>query len=200
MSEASWSCELDGRDAAAICAALELEEPAQELLAQHDEPQAYFNALLEGGHLPDAVRFMATTLPQREAVWWAYLCVSSTAEAGSIQLAAKDQEALQLAEEWVREPDDDKGRLAFEVSQGLEFQTPASWVAVGAHWSGSTLGPPEIAAIPPGADLTGKAVSGALMLCAASSVKGETEKRLQSYLNLGSELACGERLWEESRP
>src|SRR5581483_6117015 len=59
---------------ARICEAAEISEAARALLQPNMTAERYVSLLVERGEFADAVRFLAHSLPKREAVWWAWFC------------------------------------------------------------------------------------------------------------------------------
>jgi hypothetical protein len=119
--------------------------------------------LIEHAHFQDATRVLAHALPRRVAVWWACRCVRAVLDD---RASPQDVAALQAAETWIREPSEEHRRASMTAAEATELCTPAGWVAVAAFWSGGSLAPPDVPAVPPGACLSTHAVSGAVMLAA----------------------------------
>src|SRR5262245_5707154 len=55
----------------------------------------------------DAITFTAYLLGYREAVWWGHQCLSMLGD----YLAPTDQQLMSLAEDWVRQPDEQRRNL-----------------------------------------------------------------------------------------
>ncbi len=141
-----------------------------------------------GGFATEAVRVLAHALPKREAVWWACMCALSTAPA---DLPEADRAARETAELWVRQQKDEQRRAAFARAEAGGFQTPEAWSAVAAFWSGDSMSPPDLPAVPPAPHLTGTAVSGSVALAA---VRGDVKRqpaRLKRFLESGRNIAAG---------
>ena len=130
---------------------------------------------------------MAHTLPQREAVWWACMCVSHTAPA---DLPAADRAAREAAEDWVRQQTDKSRRLAWERAQAGGCQSPEAWAAVAAFWSGGSMSPEGQPDVPPA------------RICAAGGGRGggarrgarrpvRRDDRLRRFLESGRNIAAG---------
>jgi hypothetical protein len=60
-----------------------------------------------------------------------------------------------------------------------------------AFWSGGSLAPPESPAVPPAANLTAKAVAGAVMLAAVVPDPVQAPEKYRHFFDLGVDIACG---------
>ena len=170
-------------------------EEAPKLLQEKQSPQEYLEALTQQELLSDALRFLAYALPKREAVWWAALCVR---RGSGESLTDEDASALEATEQWVKEPTEDNRRAAMKAAEAGEFGTAACWPAVGAFWSGGSMGPPDTPVVPPGDDLTGKAVSGAVMVGAVLIEPEKAAEKQREFIRQGLAVAAGERHWERA--
>src|SRR5690349_8166334 len=144
---------------AQICAVSELGDQARALLRDGMGPRAYLNLLMEKNHFPDAVRFLAHSLPKREAVWWGWICARRSA--GS-EPPPKIKASLDATEKWIAQPTEEHRRAAMQAAHGAELKTAAGCAGLAAFFTGGSLGPPNSPVIPPGDYLTAKAVAGAV--------------------------------------
>lgn len=168
-----------------VCAAVDLGEEAEELLADDQTPDEFFEALRENKHFFDAIRVLATVLHPLLAVEWACNCVRTSK-------AIEDDEAqgklLEVAEAWVKNPSEaNRGKTAIAAEES-EYKTAASWANAAAAWSGGSLMPPDLPPVPPGEDLTPKAVSGAISMVAVENT-AQIEKRAAEMIEIGLEFA-----------
>ena len=81
---------------------------------------------------------------------------------------------LSAAEEWVYQPTEDNRRQAMAYAEAAEFKTASSWAATAAFWSAGSMAPADVPIVPPAFDLTAKAVTGAVLLAAASAEPEKT--------------------------
>jgi hypothetical protein len=151
--------------------------PAREdiVAAPADVPPLQFARSLVASSTPeDAISFCAYLLPRREAVWWSCQCVRALAP----QLPTGSDIPLAAAEEWVREPEEERRQNALSAGLAADPQHAAAWTALAAGWSGGSLAPvgQEIV-VPPPAHLTAKAVRTAVLIGLA---RGETQLRRSS--------------------
>jgi hypothetical protein len=181
------------RDALEIADHCLLSPDARQLLRRDLAPDDYFNALVAGQLYPDAIRFLALRLPKRRAVWWGCLCAWHAA-GGSLPDSAKA--ALQATVRWVLDPCEANRRSAGLAGEADRFDTPAGWLAMSAFWSSGSMSRPELPAVPPPPDLTGRVVGGTILL---SAVQGDlllAQARFRQCLALGLQVARGENRFE----
>jgi hypothetical protein len=183
---------VEARTAAEVCKRFPLGEDAKKLLRDGQTPRQFLDALLERQEYPDAARFLAHALPKREAVWWACLCARAAHGAGA---PAKAAAALQAAEKWVADPSEDNRRAAMAAAEAAELGTPAGCAAVAAFWSGGSLAPPNVPAVPPGEHLTAHGVAGAVLLAAVLTQPEKAAERYRQFFTLGVEVASGANRW-----
>ncbi len=70
-----------------------------------------------------------------------------------------------------------------------EYEVPAAWTCAAVAWSCGSLGPPNAPPVPPGDDLTPKAVGGAVSMTAIQNT-AQIEKRAGALLEIGMEFAA----------
>src|SRR5688572_18990279 len=126
-------------------------------------PLVFLEALMESDTPEDAVAFCAYLLPRREAVWWACQCVR---ELNSSRNPAEDK-ALAAAEDWVREPEEERRRTALDTGSDSDRNAPATWAALAAGWSGGSMTPVDQPPAPCPPHLTAKAVRAAVLTALA---------------------------------
>jgi hypothetical protein len=136
-------------------------------------------------------------LPKREAVWWACLCAR---EGCGADLAPAAGAAVLASERWVAEPIEENRRAAMAAAEAATFGTPAGCAALAAFLSGGSLGPPNVEPIPPGEDLTARAVAGAILLAAVVREPEKAPQKFQSFLARGLEVLHGSNRWEDAAP
>ncbi len=184
---------ITAKTAAEVCKHFPLGEEAKKLLRDGLTPVQFLDTLMDKQHFADAVRFLAHALPKREAVWWACLCARAVAGSNA---SPKIAAALQTAEKWVADPSEENRRAAMPAAEAAEFKTPAGCTAVAAFWSGGSLGPPNVPAIPPGEYLTAHGVAGAVMLAAVQSQPDKAPEKYRKFLAQGIEVAKGTQRWK----
>ncbi len=171
-----------------ICAKVDLDDPAKQLLRQEDSPKAYLGRLRERELFTDAIRFLAYGLPKREAVWWS--CVSLRHLAGG-ELPAPDEAAVAAAEAWVFKPEQKACEAAGTLAEEAAYATPAALAAASAYWAGDSIAPAGAPKVPPAESLTGTTVANALILAATQSAGGDPQAAFEQILDRGVQIAQG---------
>ena len=178
--------------AAQICSVAELTDEALALLKENPAPREYLNLLMGNGRFQDAVRFLAHALPKREAVWWAW--VSARRSAGA-EPAPKIKSSLEATEKWIAQPSEENRRAAMAAAEEADAGTAAGCAGMAAFFSGPSLAPPEMTAVPPGPYLTAKAVSGAVILAAVANEPEKAAETFRVFLDQGMNVANRIKMW-----
>src|SRR5437763_824987 len=87
-----------------------------------------------------ALSYCAYLLPRREAVWWGCQSLRKF----SPYNAPKDAAALDVAEAWVQEPDEERRRAALNYGNEGDKRSPMVWMSLAAGWSGGNVVAPEL--------------------------------------------------------
>ena len=151
-------------------------------------PVAFLNTLISERKLDEAVQFLAFALPAREATWWACMCARSHLRD---PIPPPLLAAVEASEAWVRRPTDENRRVCMTRAQATQWDSPASWAAVAAFWSGGSLAPPELPAVPPAAHLNGVAVAGAVRLAAVLLEPASADEKRARYIAAAVDIANG---------
>ena len=169
-----------------------LGDEANALLPGKQAPQEYLTLLVEKGLFSDAVKFLAHALPKREAVWWAWFCARRAA--GS-EPPPKIKASLEATEKWIAQPNEQNRRAAKAAADSATFGTAAGCAGLGAFLSGGSMAPPEAPVVPPAADLTAKAVAGAVTFAAVASEPEKAPEKFRAFLDQGLDVAKRIKLW-----
>jgi hypothetical protein len=186
-----------GKDAAEVCLRARLGEEARGLLAEGMTSRQYLDRLIERQLHADAVQFLAHALPKREAVWWA--CLGASQVLGPDPSPAATA-ALDAARAWVIDPKDEKRRATFPAAEAADLGTPAGCAAAAAYFSGGSLAPANLPAVPPAEHLTAHLVASALTLAAVIKEPEKAAEKYASLLRTGLEVASGQHAWPEAAP
>ena len=178
-----------------IAIAAELGDEALQLLRSDDVrggPREFLTILSKRNMFPEAVRFLAFSLPKRECVWWAWVCAR---KASGAEPPPPVKAALEATERWIVQPTDEHRRAAMDAAQAAEVGTPAGCAALAAFFTGGSLGPPNVPPVPPGEFMTAKAVTGSVMLSAVVTDPQHASDKFREFLALGLEVAERITLW-----
>ena len=140
-----------------------------------EDPLTFLRSLLTGPTPEDAISFCAYMLPRREAVWWACQCVRQIEN----PLTPADDRFLLKVEAWVKDADEETRRQVHEAVESSALDTPATWIAMGAVWSGGSISGAGNPPVPPPPHATAQAVRAAVLTSLARVDRAER----QNYLN-----------------
>ena len=182
-------------------AKLELAEPVVAVVEQPDGTLAggslvdSARALVKAGLAEDAVSVLAQSLSRRGAAWWA--CRVARLEAGGAP-APKELRALEIAEAWVRQPEQLKAYAAQDAANVVGLASPAGCAALAAFLAGESIAPPHLDPLPPLPHLAGMAAAGAVKLAAARRAPADPKQELLKLIDAGFAIASGSDTWDGS--
>jgi hypothetical protein len=151
-------------------------------------PAQYLNELIAAKRLEQAIQFFAFALPPREAVWWTCLCSRAVFPDPTPKPLL---DAVEAAEAWVRKPTEELRRAAMASAQATDFRSPAAWAAMAAFWSGGSLAPADLPAVPAPTHLIGAAVAGAVALAAVQTEPLRADQKREHFLASAIDVANG---------
>lgn len=150
-------------------------------------PLDHMIGLARGVDPSPAMLFTAMMLPKREAIWWGCLCLRG------LRLAdPKLREGIEVAEAWVRKPDEDERRAAGLLAESHNFDGPGAWIAFAAFTTGGSLAPAGLQAVPPPADTAGRSVFAALMQGVMSDDPLERIGRMRCVIASAQDFIAGQ--------
>ncbi|MCJ2033865.1 DUF6931 family protein [Methylobacterium sp. J-068] len=152
-----------------------------------EAPMTFLEALRNSGTPEDAVTFLAYALGRREAVWWAAQSVRLLGRIG----AGQEDAMLLAAEDWVRDPEDQRRREALRLGMGSDRRLATTWVALAAAWSGGNVAPGQ-GAVMATPEMTPKAVRTGILVALATVTARERASRLQLCVDAGLRLMKAE--------
>ncbi|WP_281649078.1 hypothetical protein [Parendozoicomonas sp. Alg238-R29] len=152
-------------------------------------PVQLIDSWLEQEKYNEVVTFMCHSLPARESVWWGCLCLHSVAL--SQKLSNVQQQALEAAESWVRNPTEANRRISEARAQKAERDNAAGWLAQSAFWSGGSLTPVDAPASLAPPYLYSHAVAGAICLAAVLPDGNKAKENYRRMIAIGLDIADG---------
>lgn len=155
-------------------------------------PRQYFARLLVHNEPGDAVRFQIHSLPKREAVWWACLCLRSVADP---MRKPKQAEALKAVVRWVLDPSEEHRQAAGKAGKAATFGTAVGAIAMSVFFSGGSIMPPGEKEIPPDPLLTANILSGTIVGLIGEVPPDKAKATLLSFIALGIGVAVGKYPW-----
>lgn len=165
----------------------ELSEEGEVSASIDDAPLQAIKKLIETENFHDAVTMLAHALPKREAVWWACLAAKYSLDSG-----ADDQlMALQAAERWVREPNDNNRGIAKKFGEKRRKKHAADWAATAASWCTGNMIDDDSVHVPPPDFLYAHAVAACISMAALAAGADQMPQTYQMFLRQGFDLATG---------
>jgi hypothetical protein len=171
-----------------------LAEAARPLLQDGLTPRQFLDVLLAKEQYKAAVDFVAHALPPREAVWWGCICLRHL---GGPKLPPLEEAACKAALQWVLDPTEENRRAAEEPGTAAGFGTAAGTLAMAAFWSGGSIAPPKLPAVPAAPFMTAKAVAGAVMLLSTKADPLKITDTQRIFVEMGIGVADGSVVWPE---
>lgn len=132
----------------------------------------------------DAVTFCSYLLPRRVAVWWGHQCLRNLPEG----ITDLDQPLLETAEQWVREPEEDRRYAALDAGMSASVKTPGAWIALAAGWSGGSMAPSGMAPVVPPPYLTARAVNAGILSAIARVPIKQRAMVLEACISMGIQM------------
>jgi len=158
-----------------LCEQAKLGDAAKALLKDEHTSRQFLELLVGKQFFPDATRFLAYSLPKREAVGWGCLCVRHSLGTEDPAQISKTQVA---AERWVANPEEGNRRAAKAAVAEDGPESPSDLLALAAFYSGGSVVAPDLDPVPPPDHVTPQFVAGAVMIAA---VKTQPEKAAEKY-------------------
>jgi hypothetical protein len=175
-----------------LCLEIGIGRTAKLYLRPEITPRQYLARLLVHDEPGDAVRFIVHSLPRREAVWWACLCLRSVADP---MRKPKQAEALKAVVRWVLDPSEEHRRAAGKAGKAATFGVPVGAIAMSAFFSGGSILPPDEKEIPPDPLLTANFLTGTIPGLIAEVPPEKAKPTLLSFIALGIGVALGRYPW-----
>ena len=151
-----------------------------------NEPSLAFVEMLASMQVWDAaISFCAYLLRRQEAVWW-----GSQSLRRMIELAPHECDLLDVAEDWVRKPDEEHRWAALDWGRRSDTLLPGTWMALAAGWSGGSVVRPEFGNIPSAPDQTPRAVRAGLMIAMVRIPSEATDDTMRQCTRYAIQLAA----------
>ena len=157
---------------------LRLPPERRHLVQDGPGPRALLRRFRTLGLLWDQAALLCYALPEREAVWWASLCVLHTASGPT----EAEHQALALAQDWVRRPDEAKRRACRQAAKAAGAVSAPACVARAAFRA--RLSDPD-------SMQAGLMVTEAVRRAAADAQPSRMTARLGRFVDSGEAIAAG---------
>lgn len=187
-------CEIDSAFELVQQCRIKLKPGAESLLDDRLTPRAYFERLLQNGHLAEARRILAHTLPKRRALWWACLCAQDAYQDDLPQSVAR---AIEVVTRYVRDPSEPNRREAERVGRSLPPNRLEGCLAMAVFFSQGSVSLPHLPMVPPRPFVTGRLVGVCVYLASVTRSAAHYKDHLRQYLAVGVDIARGQNLWQD---
>jgi hypothetical protein len=148
----------------------------------------YLRGLIDRREWENAISFCAYLLPRRTAVAWGCRSVRRMFE----QFDASEDRAISYAEAWVEEPGESTRGKALAIGNMNDHNSPTTWLALAAGWSGGSVVPPEFDPVEAKPEKTARAVRVALFIGRSRLIRDARDRIMTACLEDGIVLARGE--------
>jgi len=145
----------------------------------------FLSSLAGGGEHDKAVGFCAYLLPRREAVFWGCRCVRKFVPKGTLD----EEEGIRLAEDWVREPEEDRRMAALELGMRYSSKLATTHLALAAGWSGRSFSIAGGDPVPIQPHATARAVRAAILIAACRARPAEKAELMRGCVEDGVRIA-----------
>jgi hypothetical protein len=189
----NWQPSVPIPDLEDFCLEIGIGRTAKLYLHPELTPRQYFARLLVHNEPGDAVRIQVFSLPKREAVWWACLCLRSVVDP---MRKPKQAEALKAVVRWVLNPNEENRQAAGKAGKAATFGTPVGAIAMSVFFSGGSIMPPGEKEIPPDPLLTANILTGTIPGLIAEVPPEKAKPTLLSFIALGISVATGKYPWK----
>jgi hypothetical protein len=189
----NWEPSVQIPDLEDFCLEIGIGRTAKLYLRPEITPRHYFARLLVHNEPGDAVRFQAFSLPKREAVWWACLCLRSVSDP---MRKPKQAEALKAVVRWVLDPSEEHRQAAGKAGKVATFGTPVGAIAMSVFFSGGSIMPPDEKEVPPDPTLTANILTGTIAGLIGEVPPEKAKPTLLSFIALGIGVAMGKYPWK----
>jgi hypothetical protein len=154
--------------------------------------RAVVQQMVHAEKFPEAVKFVAFSLPRREGVWWAWVTAK---RAAGTDASPPVKACLDATERWIAQPTDANRRTAFDLAQAAELGTPAGCAAAAAFFAGESIAPPNVAAVPPGPYDCNKMIANAVILAAVITEPETAPDKFLQSLQQGLDVIGKIKVW-----
>jgi hypothetical protein len=174
--------------AAEAAGSAKLSDEARELLQPELPVKDYLASLVQREYFKDAYSLLAVALPQREAVWWACLCIRQSH--GALRSNADDA-ALRAAVEWVLEPTPELRQRARDIARPAGTDCGCAASAAGAM-------PVPLATDSHSAASPTRLIRRAILLASVHGDPRVLAPYPEHFVKLGLSVASGTHRWKKT--
>lgn len=156
---------------------LALSDDAVEVMSECSNTLSFLNRLCDEGLFHDAFVTLARVLPRQYAIIWGDRCLQL---APADDISDAEQHSINIARQWISNPDEALRRAALDAAEALEFDGAYAWFAAAVGYTGGSLAPRDLEEVPPPQHLTAMAIAACLLLLSAKEPEtmAETSRKM----------------------
>lgn len=164
-----------------------------EILAWEDapgaelKPKAFFDQLVDAAKFDDALAFLSQSLGRFEVVAWAVSCVRELRSSTPERPKPSQMAALRSASKWLQDIDEKSRREAEFAAQQAPNGSAESLLAYAVFFSGGSIAPEDVDAIPAPRVAVGQFALGAVLTAVAEHP--DPSSASQNCLAIGDKIA-----------
>ena len=163
---------------------LALSDAAVAMMPDSSNTLSFLNRLCDEGLFHDAFVTLARVLPRQYAIIWGDRCLQF---APGSDVSDGEQHCINIAKQWIINPDETLRRAALDAAEALEFDGPYAWFAAAVGFSGGSLTPRDLDEVPPPQHLTAVAIAAYLVLLSVedpATMKETSRKMIDTGLEM----------------
>jgi len=163
---------------------LALSDDAVAIMPDCSNTLSFLNRLCDEGLFHDAFVTLARVLPRQYAIIWGDRCLQF---APGSDVSDGEQHCINIARQWISNPDETLRRAALDAAEALEFDGPYAWFAAAVGFSGGSLTPRDLDEVPPPQHLTAVAIAAYLVMLSVmdpATMKETSRKMIDTGLEM----------------
>lgn len=177
-------------------------EAWREIAHGTDDPSALVESLVSAGLTTEAIRCIAVAIPSRQNVWWAWVSARHTllgAAAEGVKDSPRLHELLDMVEQWIAAPDDQKRRAIWAAAQSLGIKHPVTLASAALYFSGGSIAEVEGAApVPAPHGMVATFVAAAVTVATLQGPAEQMDDRVRASVAQGMEIVTKLGGWVHS--
>lgn len=180
-----------------------------------NDPELLARVLLQAEQPMAALRVVASAIPPREGIWWAWVAVRHAAQTAQARADAAVQTppaegppprgptaaqlaALAAVEGWIGDPSDDNRRAVWEIAQVAGLDTPAGSLGAAAFMTSGSVTPLGGPFVPPPAGIHVTLAATAVLLAALHTDAARVADIAGAFVTQGVEIVRRLGGWDAS--
>jgi hypothetical protein len=163
---------------------LALSDDAVSIMPDCNNTLSFLNRVCDEGLFHDAFVTLARVLPRQYAVIWGDRCLQF---APAEDLSDGEQHCINMAKQWISNPDETLRRAALDAAESIDFDGPYAWFAAAVGFSGGSLAPRDLDEVPPPQHLTAVAIAAYLVMMSVkdpATMKETSRKMIDTGLEM----------------